>query len=651
MTNLINVSLAQQVQEDYLAYSLSVIIGRSIPRYTDGCKPIARRILTAMKWLNLRPDGRFMKSARVEGEVMGKLSPHGGSYSSIVTLAAPWNNNLPYLEGHGNFGDSTCSAAAARYTECKLSRFAWDVLLDNSETWQVTDNYDGSLKEPTELDVRVPAVFLNGQEGIGVGVATKIPQHNLRDVCDAVVNGSDLYPDFSTGCSIVRDEGLSDYLRTGAGSIRCRAVLETGKLEKSGRKAERAKLTFTNLPISTNPEKIGEQIKDALEKGKFEGVAEVSDESDMTGDRITIVAKPGVDGNRLAQLLYAYTDLDTKFSARTLVIDGTKPLELSAKELIEKWKGWRLSRLQTQFSHELDAKETRHEIVLGLLKAVDKIDLVIKVIRAAKSPKEALVELVSNRSLKFTRDQSRAILEMKLRSLTNMDSEELLAEKSELEARLETLKDLIANEKVRKAHMIKEIKAIGVRYGEARRSEIIDPPETLRVEKGASRPVATTKPRFLQVDSKKGVITQAKGPRGAILLEKTDKLIAILEDGTLKKLPANFKGAIGESYSPVILAKKESDVATRKYLLVFTLDDQLKALAIDGADLCRVTSKGKSILPEGATLAYFGEGSYTVPWASPRKKKVELFPVSTKQGKPGGKGTKVASVTDLSLWG
>jgi hypothetical protein len=153
----------------------------------------------------------------------------------------------------------------------------------------------------------------------------------------------------------------------------------------------------------------------------------------------------------------------------------------------------------------------------------------------------------------------------------------------------------------------------------------------------------------LQVDSKKGVITQAKGPRGAILLEKTDKLIAILENGTLKKLPANFKGAIGESYSPVILAKKESDVATRKYLLVFTLDDQLKALAIDGADLCRVTSKGKSILPEGATLAYFGEGSYTVPWASPRKKKVELFPVSTKQGKPGGKGTKVASVTDLSL--
>jgi DNA gyrase subunit A len=602
-----------------------------------------------MKWLNLKPDGRFMKSARVEGEVMGKLSPHGSSYGSIVTLAAPWNNNLPYVEGQGNWGDSTCNAASSRYTECKLSPFAWEVLLDNSETWQVTDNYDGSLKEPTMLDVKIPAVFLNGQEGIGVGLATKIPQHNLRDICDAVVNSSDLYPSFSTGCNIVRDQGLEDYVQTGAGSIRCRAVLDIEKVEKTGRKAERARLTFTKLPLSTNPEKIGEQIKDALEKGKFDGVAEVIDESDKTGDRITVISKPGVDGGRLAQYIYAYTDLDTKFSARTLVIEGTKPVELSAKELITKWKAWRLGRLCTQFEHERDTKETRLEVVTGLLKAISKIDLVIKTIRAANSPREALIELVSNRSLKFTSEQARAILEMKLRSLTNLDSDELLAEKDELEKRLETLKDLIANEKTRKAYMVKEIKAIGVRYGEARRSEIIDPPETLRVEKGSVRVASPAKPKFLQIDTKKGVITQAKGPRGSILLEKTDKLIAILENGTLKKLPANFKGAIGDEYSPVVLAKKEADVATRKYLLVFTLEDQLKALAIDGSDLCKVTSKGKSILPEGASLAYFGEGSYTVPWLSTRKKKVELFPVNTKPGKPGAKGIKVANLDEITL--
>jgi DNA gyrase/topoisomerase IV subunit A len=218
-----------------------------------------------------------------------------------------------------------------------------------------------------------------------------------------------------------------------------------------------------------------------------------------------------------------------------------------------------------------------------------------------------------------------------------------------LEQRLEKLKDLVSNEKTRKAYMIREIKAIGVKYGEARRSEIVDPPEATLVEKGSTRVATPAKPRFLQIDTKRGIISRAKGPRGAILLEKTDKLITILENGTLKKLPANFKGAIGESYSPVVLAKKETDVAARKYLLVFTLEGQLKALTIDGGDLCKVTSKGKSILPEGATLTYFGEGSYNVPWASSRKKKVELFPATTKAGKPGARGVKVADIDEVTL--
>ena len=602
-----------------------------------------------MKWLNLRPDGRYMKSARVEGEVMGKLSPHGSSYGSIVTLAAPWNNNLPYVDGHGNWGDSTCSAASSRYTECKLSAFAWDVLLDNSDTWQVTDNYDGSLKEPVELDVKIPAVFLNGQEGIGVGLTTKIPQHNLREICDAVIKDAPLYPDFSTGCSIVKDQGLEDYIRTGAGSIRCRAVLEIDTIAKTGRKAERAKLTFTNLPISTNPEKIGEQIKDALEKGKFDGVAEVIDESDKTGDRVTVISKPGVDAKKLSQYLYAHTDLDTKFSARTLVIDGTKPVELNAKDLIAKWKTWRLSRLRTQFEHERDAKETRLEIVQGLLKAIDKIDLVIKVIRAASSPKEALIELVSNRNLKFTSEQAKAILEMKLRSLTNLDSDELLSEQQGLEARLEELATLIQDEKARNKYMVAEIKKIAVRHGEARRSALIDVPEGITVTKTSSKQAApVAKPRFMKIDMKRGVVEVAKGPRGALVLEKSDKLITVTEDGTLKKLPFNFKGALGATYSAVKLAKKETDVTSRRYLTVFELDGALKAMVIEGSELCKATSKGKCILPEGAVMRHFGEDSFTVNWISTRKKPVKLD-LTIKVGKPGGKGVKVANLVDVNL--
>ena len=637
--------LCSQIKEDYLAYSMAVLVGRAIPALTDGLKPAQRRVLVAMKNLNLRPDGKFMKSARVDGETSGKYHPHGGAYGVMVTLAAPWNNNLPLIDGQGNWGSSVDGAAASRYTECKLTAFTWECLLSDSDTWVTTPNYDGSLQEPIELNAKVPTVLLNGQDGIGVGFATKIPPHSLRDICDAITKGAPLTPSFPTGCDIVRDEGLESYTKTGVGSVRLRAKHEVATTG-TGRKAKTV-ITFTNLPMGTNPEKLGEQIASALEKGTIQGVTNVIDESDLTGDRIAVFAKSGTDINLLTRQLYHYTDLDTKYSARLLVVDGVKPVELSPSELLARWQAWRLARLGACFQFELDKSESRLEIVRGYLKAIDKIDAVIKIIRGASSPKEALIELVSNRTLKFTADQARAILEMRLRALTNLDSEELRTEEGSLCSRITELKDLVSNEKVRKGYMVKEIKSIGVRHGEKRRSELIDPPEGLAVEKGSTRQAAPARPRFIKIDMKRGVAEQAKGPRGAIILEKTDKLITLTEDGTLKKVPANYKGPLGLGLSPVLLAKKESDVSERKYLAVFTLGDQLKAMMVVGEDLCKVTSKGKRVIPEEATLLYFGEGSYVVPWASNRKKKVELFPVSTKQGKPGGKGIKVANLEDV----
>jgi DNA gyrase/topoisomerase IV subunit A len=239
---------------------------------------------------------------------------------------------------------------------------------------------------------------------------------------------------------------------------------------------------------------------------------------------------------------------------------------------------------------------------------------------------------------------------MKLRALTNLDSEELKTEEETLKTRIEELNELIQNEKSRKAYMLKEIKAIGVRHGEKRRSAIIDPPETLRVEKGSTR-VATpvAKPRFLKVDAKRGVIEQVKGPRGALVLERTDKLIAVLADGTLKKLPSSFKGAIGDSYSEVLLAKKETEVATRRYLVVFTLGEALKAMTVSGEDLAKTTSKGKKLVPEDATVLHFSESEYKVPWVSTRKKPLVLSAATAKAGKPGGSGTKVAAVSEVTL--
>ena len=641
-------NLVSQIQSDYLAYSMSVIVGRAIPALTDGLKPAQRRVLTAMKWLGLRPDGKYMKSARVEGETMGKLHPHSGAYGVMVTLAAPWNNNLPLIDGHGNWGSSVDGAAASRYTECRLTPFSHDCLLADSETWQTTDNYDGSLQEPTELNVRVPLVLLNGQEGIGVGFATKIPPHSLRDICDAVTKNTPLTPSFPTGCDVINDDGLTDYQRTGMGTLRLRARCEI-TTEGTGKRAKTV-ATFTNLPAGTNPEKIGQQIKDGLDKGNIVGVTAVNDQSDLTGDRLAITAKSGTDITLLQRQLYHYSDLDTKYSARLLVVDGLKPVELSPSELIARWTTWRLDRLGVAFRFDLDKSETRLEIVRGYLKAIDKIDAVIKVIKASASPKEALIELVSNRSLKFTGDQARAILEMKLRALTNLDSKELLAEEGSLVTRIEELKELISNDKARKSYMLKEIKAIGVRHGEARRSALIDPPEGLTIEKGSSRTAPSApKPKFLKIDMKKGTVEQAKGPRGCLVVERSEKVITLTQDGTLKKLPANYKGPLGEGYSPVMLAKKETDVKERSYLMVFTLGDQLKAMAIAGEDLTKATSKGKQALPAGATMLYFGEGPYIVPWTSTRKKKVELFPVTTKQGKPGGKGIKVATISEVSV--
>ena len=645
----ITTDLTSQVKTDYLAYSMAVLIGRAIPSLTDGLKPAQRRVLTAMKWLGLKPDGKYMKSARVEGETMGKLHPHSGSYGVMVTLASPWSNNVPLIDGHGNWGSSVDGAAASRYTECKLSPFSWECLLDDADTWVTTDNYDGSLQEPIELNAKIPTVLLNGQDGIGVGFATKIPPHSLRDICDAITKGTPLTPSFPTQCHVVRDEGLDSYVRTGIGSVRLRAKCEVAIEEKNGRKKEKTTVTFTNLPHGTNPEKVGEQIASALEKGTLNGITAVIDESDLSGDRISVTAKSGTDIALLTRQLYHYTDLDTKYSARLLVVDGTKPVELSPSELLARWCNWRMDRLGTKFRHELDASETRLEIVRGYLKAIDKIDTVIAIIRKAASPKEALIELVSNKALKFTGDQARAILEMRLRALTNLDSEELRTEERSLCVRIEELDELVKNEKTRKAYMLKEIKAIGVRHGDANRSELIDPPEGLTVEKGSqNRTAPVSRPKFIKIDTKRGVAEQVKGPRGPIVMEKTDKLVTVTQDGTIKKLPANYKGPLSTGFSPVVLAKKESDVTSRKYLVVFTLEEALKAMVVSGEDLTKVTSKGKSLLPEGATLIHFGEGAYDVPWVSARKKPLKLD-LSTKAGRPGAKGIKVAALTEIQL--
>lgn len=607
------------------------------------------------------PEKRYVKSARVTGLTMGYYHPHGDCYGTLVNMATGWNNSVPWVDGHGNFGSTTDNPASSRYTECRLRPSAVDVLLQDRSTWETRDNYDGSRQEAVRFNTAIPSVLLNGDSGIAVGFATKLAPHGLRDIvkatellCSGKAKTSQaqelLIPDFPTGCDIVKDEELQKYRETGSGSIRCRAKFEVGLQKRTGKAKDRDTLSFTSLPPNTNPEKLGEQVRDALEKGRINGIAEVVDESDLSGDRITIVAKSGTDIGLLSKELFAYTDLDSRYSAKTLVIDGSKPVELSPAQICEKWFTWRMAGLARKFALELDQAEFRLEVVMGFIKAIDKIDAIVTTIRSSASKKEALIALV-DRPLKFTRDQAEAILEMRLRQLTGLDEEELRIEEAKLKEQIKEFDCLVKDTDIRSKWLLKQMNEIAKRHGQARRSALIDTPDTLtltKAERGTAAP-RIPKPRFMKVDQKKGTIEQVKGPRGALVVDANDKVILMTQDGTLKKVGANFKGPISEGYAPVALVKKETEVSERKFLAVFVLDGQLKAMMIDGKDLCRATSKGKRWLPEGAEFQFFGEGSYTVPWVSSRKKKVELFPVTIKAGRPGSKGVKVASLSEVKL--
>lgn len=665
-TNVQSANLVSQMKEDYLAYSLAVLLGRAIPDLYDGLKPAQRRVLQTMLEEGLMPDKRYVKAARVTGLTMAFYHPHGGCYGTLVNMATGWNNNVPWVDGHGNFGSTVDGPAAERYTECKLRPSAVDLLLQDKSAWETRDNYDGSRQEAVRFNSALPTVLLNGDSGIAVGFATKLAPHNLRSIVEATklackfpkqgdISAAQevLLPDFPTGCDIVADAELQKYKETGSGNIRCRAKVERGLQKRDGRAKNRETLTFTCLPPGVNPEKLGEQIKSELEKGRVTDVAEVVDESDRTGDRITVVAKAGANIASVESQLYSYTDLDTKYPAKTLVIDGTKPVELSPTAILQKWFEWRMERLLVRFKQEQEIASNRCHIVEGLLKAIDKLDAIIKTIRASQNKTEAMVALTSA-PFKFTRAQSEAILEMRLRQLTGLDASELESEKDDLKDKLEKLEDLIERPQARASFIHKQLDHLSKRHGEARRSAVVEaaplaPSSDPRAGSKAPAGGVTAKPRFVKVDVKKGVVDQVKGPRGAIVLEKSDKLVLMTEDGTLKKVAFNFKGTVSTAYSPVVLAKKEMEVSQRKYLLIFTLEDQLKAIAFEGVDLCRTTSAGKRYLPEGATLRYFGEGPYVVPFLSTRKKKVALSAADVKAGKPGAKGIKVANLSEVAL--
>ena len=656
MTDIVPVNVVDEMKEAYGSYAMAVIIGRAIPNLYDGLKPAQRRILTAMKWLNLRPDGRFMKCARVVGETMGKLHPQGGCYGTLVGMTQWWTNNSILINGHGNFGSLTDGAAAERYTECKLTEFTSEALLDNSDVWRTRPSYDGSFEEPIELNVKIPQLLLNGAEGIAVGFATKIPNHNLRGVAKALrflvegdtKNGAkQLIPDIPTGCDIVKDDGLLEYMQTGRGSFRMRAVCTEEEIEW-GKRSKRTALVFTNLPLHVNPEQLGEQVKAALEKGQITTVADVRDETDMNGIRFVVVLKSSSSTEQAKAELYKYTSLDTKFSANNLVIDGTKPVQLAPYDILSHWLSWRDETLVRIFSSELESRRARLEVVRGLMAALDMIDEVIDTIRQSKDKTTARTNLMKR---DFTERQANAILEMRLSQLTKLDDNTLRDEAKEVQARIKELIKLNSKKELRMEFILDQIDEIATRYGNARRSKVIDEPQDVTlttIKVGRTKVETGAKPRFVEVNAKTGVITQLrKMKRGCWVVQDDEKMVFVCDNGMFYKLSARAKGPIADKAVKVLYSTKTQSLPTAPVMLVWRLEDAVYANAVEPETLLKCTSRGKRYIPEGAELLHMGPNM--VVEMRGRKKDKPINPDTIKARPIGGKGTKVAVLSDTMI--
>src|SRR5216110_2717899 len=448
------------MQRSYLDYAMSVIVGRALPDVRDGLKPVHRRVLYAMYDGGYRPDRGYFKCSRVIGDVMGNYHPHGDSaiYDALVRMAQPWSMRMPLIDSQGNFGSpGNDPPAAMRYTECRLAPLAMEMLRDiNEDTVDFRENYDGRSSEPVVLPSRFPNLLINGSEGIAVGMATKIPPHNLREVAAGVqwylenfdATDEDLLaalierikgPDFPTYGLIVGRRGIEEAYRTGRGSITMRAVIDVDEDVKG-----RTCLIVTELPYQVNPDNLALKIAELVRDGRVTGIADVRDEtSGRTGQRLVIVLKRDAVAKVVLNNLYKHTDLQTNFGANMLALVDGVPRTLRLDQMIRYWVDHQIEVIVRRTQFRLRKAAERLHIVAALLKAIDRIDEVIALIRASASAAEAQQGLMG--LLEIDETQARAILDMQLRKLAALERRELINEHDELAAKIADYEDILAS--------------------------------------------------------------------------------------------------------------------------------------------------------------------------------------------------------------
>ena len=479
---IIKINIEDEMKSSYIDYSMSVIVSRALPDVRDGFKPVHRRILYGMMELGNTSDKPYKKSARIVGEVLGKYHPHGDSsvYFAMVRMAQDWAMRYPLVDGQGNFGSvDGDSPAAMRYTEARLNKLGEEMMQDlYKETVDFAPNFDNTLKEPQVMPTRIPNLLVNGASGIAVGMATNMPPHNLSEViraCIAYIDNEEIEiddlmkivkaPDFPTGGYIYGISGVHEAFRTGRGRVVMRAKAEIEA------EANHDKIIITEIPYNVNKADLIKHIADLVAEKRIEGISNVNDESDRQGMRIVVDVKRDDNANVVLNKLYKMTALQSSFGVNNVALVNGRPHTLNLKDLISNFVEHRHEVVIRRTQFELRKAEERAHILQGLIIASDNIDEVIKIIRAAKTPNEAISNLMTR--FELTEIQARAIVEMRLRQLTGLMQDQLHAEYEEVMGRIAYYNEILSNEEVCRQVIKDELIEVKEKYGDERKSEIV----------------------------------------------------------------------------------------------------------------------------------------------------------------------------------
>ena len=576
-----NVEIESEMQDSYISYAMSVIIGRALPDVRDGLKPVHRRILYAMHDMGMRHNAPFKKSARIVGEVLGKYHPHGDKavYDTMVRMAQDFSQRYLLVDGHGNFGSvDGDSPAAMRYTEARLSQIAEELLFDiDKNTVEFVDNFDSSLKEPSILPSKIPNLLVNGSSGIAVGMATNIPPHNLGEVINGVIYYIDnpkatvkelmkkiKGPDFPTGGIVMGISGILEAYNSGKGRLVVR-----GRVHLEQPKKGKAHIIISELPYQVNKSRLIEKIAVLVRSKKIEGISDLRDESDRSGMRVVVELRRDVIPEIVINSLYKHTQLEDTFGVIMLSLINGVPKTLSLPGLIKEYVKHRFSVVVKRTKYELKKAEERAHILEGLLIALDNLDEVIKTIKASKDVPTAKERLISKFSL--TQVQAQAILDMRLQKLTGLERNKIKLEHKELIEKIKSLKELLKSNMLIYEIIKDELKEIKRKYADERRTEL------------------TTSTADLDIED---------------LIAEEENVIAITHSGYIKRVPVTTYRKQGRGGRGVTgLDVKTDDFvehlfisSTHHYIMFFSSFGKVYRLKVHELPAGSRTSKGKAII-------------------------------------------------------